>query len=295
MKRIVMIALISSACAIANDVSRPRISDLLAQNSTATELNWQNRNLTNEDLADFKNITAPSIKFLNLSNNCFRDCFPLATVLRCCTNLEKLTVSNNTAITEFELEDGFTNNKLKTLEAENTGFETVDLNALRPKIRLNTLDLSRCTQLKKFILFGSATYSDSDYCLHVHIRDVVIPVVELNAYSKAGVLDSKKANNIKNACAAFSMGLVGVGILLGGYYFPNTFVTMVKSPIALPEDNQQAATGIALANIAIWSAPPIAAAAVFGDKCVGSAIAYCLPNHGKVTAIKFITNSTENV
>lgn len=290
MKRyILLICLPLFMCAADN--TQNRVPNLLAQNSNATELDWSNQNLTNQDFTNLT-IEASHVKKLDLSNNSFVGKFPLSTVLRAYTNLETLKLNNNTQLTEFELEDDFTNNKLKTLEAENTGFETVDLNALRPKIRLDILDLSRCKQLKKFIMFGYMPHTDSDHCINVHMRDVVMPEVHLKKYKEAGIFESSRAASIRSACSMLSLILACSGGMLACNYAQGHCVT---SPIALPENDRSVATGISLANAGIWLAPPAFAAGAFGFKCIGGAIAYCLPNHGKVTAIKFITNSTENV
>jgi|GEM_PF-6636369 len=287
-RSIVILIAIASTTLSAADHSN-KIASLLVQNSQGTELSWQNKNLNNDDLNNYTT-SHEYVKTLDLSDNSFTGEFPLQQCLTIFPNLEVLKVNNN-RINGFALEFRYKNSKLRELLAENTDCVHVDLCPFY-NAALEVLDLSGSKQLSKFTGFLFGKYDPKkNKVLNVHLRNVVIPEKNLSVYRQRGIMDTRVAAKIKE-----------IGIF--GPYFFGGIVQLtdcalrgnycIQHPIPFDQNNDSTRVFAAMfANASLWSlgAAIVASSVGYG---IGSTITYCcLPNHGKVEAIKFITGSAD--
>lgn len=289
MKHIITVALFGASIQVgANDLplDSQRVQNLLSQNSTATELNWQHKDLANDDFKGL-GIVASHVKKLNLSNNHFSGDFPLTACLKAFPNLETLTINNHERMRGFEIEQGYKNDKLTVLSAENNGCETVSITHFYNLFgELETLDLSDSKQLE--------TLDHKNYCLrasgkalNVYLRNVVAGQDRLNYFRESGMLETSASRNIQLACVAGG-AIIGGSILIScGVLAPNYYV---ENPIPTQAFKGQWPYWI---NMGINTLLGITASCLLVHR-IGSMIASrCLPNGGKVTAVKFITNSAD--
>lgn len=281
MKREMMILLSVSWMAVAND-SQNRIKQLLEQNPSAIKLDWKNQNLGNQDFEGL-GMVVPSITSLDLSNNSFTGEFPLTTCLTVFPNLKTLKVSDN-RITGFTITTGkYRNIMLKMLCAENTDCVEIDLHIICKHLMLEKLDLSDSRHLQKFKMPDLHI----ENTMELHLRNVIIGENELSSYRKAGIIDSKKATGV--VCGFQILGtLVGCALWIPCLGMGSQHCVTKPLPVA-----DTSPTVSSVSNY-VMSGTVLLGGSVFIGNRIGKAIAYyCLPNHGTVTAVKFITNSTD--
>lgn len=285
MKQVVTALLSVSIAAIASD-EQNRVQNLLAQSSQATELDWHNKNLGNKDFEGLS-VEATHVKKLDLSNNSFTGDFALTKVLLTFPNLETLTLNNHERMTSLVVDKDYKNTKLKVLNVENSGCEKILSTPFYNNFELETLDLSNS---KKLIYCGCGVWNPraSGKMLQVHIRNVVAADDLLQSLKENGVVDTQIAQGIKVSVGAV-IGLPA-SILLTWCSLWSPSYCMISPLPPYHYDYMSARDYVTFYTYQVISA---------GISCglghsIGGAIARrCLPNGGKVTAVKYITSSVD--
>lgn len=286
MKRMMMVALLIVPCMAVASESQNRIKYLLDKNQGATELDWQKKNLGNQDFEGL-GMVIPSVTLLNLSNNSFTGEFPLTQCLTVFPKLKTLTLNDNTRMTGFAIESDYKNTTLENINAENSGFEELNLNKLYGNFELEILDLSESKQLTSIRTWGvPSRYSQK--VLSVHLRNVAIPEVQLGK--------DKKITDGSTELYRIKMG-VWVGLCVVGTTLLIPCIVLapnycVQGPIPPFQYDYMSPRNWANYVINTVALPLLSFP---GGWSIGGAIGRCfLKNGGQVTQVKFITNSTDD-
>lgn len=289
MKHMVMMALLGVSVVVTASDQQNKVRTLLMQNFVATELDWRNQNIGNVDFEGLGAV-APHVKKLDLSDNSFTGDFPLIACLRAFPNVETLTLNNNTRITGFAIDKDYKNTTLKVLNVENSGCQTVPVNFFYKNFELETLDLSNSKQLN----YPGCAVLDlrtSGKILQVYLRNVVAEEKQLQLIKAGGSIETNVAFGIRAASA------VGIGIVGGLLLVPCTIFTpnyCLRYPVPVPYEGSDQLSGWHRANHGINVTVVAALSYKLGFDYLGGAIVRrCLPNGGKVTAVKYITNSSD--